>query len=176
MSATESTEELNLFEETGIEKLEMLSVVDEYYEELEPVAEQSMFRLKHCELDKSALYELKNADVIEDSGREMGRPTDWQLTETGDSMLELVVDGCGQYYAFSRDAVELFDRHSGLFRGLPSSTEEHFEASEYDLNSSLLKALREAGLLVRVEKNVGAPDVWRLSDDAIRAKSLIFGQ
>jgi hypothetical protein len=104
----------------------------------------------------------------------MGRPTDWEFTQHGRDLLELVEKGRAENYLLDEDALELFERHIDLFVEFPNSSTETFEASEYDLNSSLLRALRESGLLVREEKNVGAPDVWSLSERASRIQTFVL--
>jgi hypothetical protein len=158
----------------SIEMLAMISVIDKHIDELEEMNPETTFRIKHISMDKGAVYELKNAGVLRDSGREMGRPTDWEFSTPGKDILDLVKRDRVERFTLPKDGVELFERHLDLFEKLPNSSRESFEASEYDMNSSLLRALREAGLFEREEKNVGTPDVWSLTETASSVQTLVF--
>jgi hypothetical protein len=149
--------------------LRQLHLADEYLNVLaEKRGPDSRFRFKHVddELDLGALFSLREAGLIEpDETFDWGRATNWCLTNNGELAVDRLQAGTVSdelLDALDDHSVDVLNRHFDLLLELPSESE--FQAKEHEaLCGSLLGALNRAGLLDRVEKNLGEPDVWELS-------------
>jgi hypothetical protein len=121
---------------------------------------QGGFRFRAIGLDRSTLLQMRYAGVIEDSGIEMGRSIDWQLTDEGRHVVECVQNGIE--IDIDEETIETVDRTLGTLSSLP--TDDGFLARDYDLNSARVRSLHDRGLIERAESRPGCADVWQLSD------------
>jgi len=168
------TTDLDLTYGDKTQLLNQMMIADKYSAEIEEVDLDETFRMKHSPFDRSAIHLMNNNGIIRESDTDFGRVADWEFTEHGKNVIELV-ETEGMNTMILRDyQFRVYERHADLIEDLPDDTEEYFHASDYDLNGSLLKALREAGFIKRVQKNKGRPDVWAITSRTKKLKEFSF--
>jgi len=158
--------------ESSTDRLRQFRLANEHVETLSDL-EGSTFRCKHLdEFGRSELYTLKSAGLVEDSGSDWGRVIDWELTDDCKAVLEAISADEVDTPFLSEYVLDTVERHEDLLQALPES-ESTFEASDFELNASLLAALRRAGLIERETKRTGAPDTWSVSDRTMRLRDFL---
>ncbi|NHX41413.1 MULTISPECIES: hypothetical protein [Haloarcula] len=164
--------EVEAAEESSTDRLRQFRLVNEHVEMLSEL-NGSTFRCKHLdEFGRSELYTLKSAGLVEDSGSSFGRVVDWELTDDCEDVLEAIsVDEVDTPF-LSEYVLDTVERHEDLLQELPES-ESTFQAADFELNASLLAALRRAGLIEREVQRNGSPDTWSVSDRTMRLRDFL---
>lgn len=130
---------------------------------IDEVPLEGTFRLKHAPLSRSHVHSFRLNGVIREGDNEMGTTIDWEFSELGKIAVKVAREIDEEDVPLSKHQYKLFRRHRELCEELPSR-DETFVAREYEMNGSLLAALRRHGFLDREEKHPGQPDVWRVSE------------
>jgi len=125
--------------------------------------DSEQFRFKNCpDLDKSDLFTLRNADLIEQVD-DPWNTTTWEWSESGSTALRMVEDSIIDQA--SDDQLTAVQREADNLLRLPRN--DSFLANEYDLLGEQLKTLSSADLIAQVDE-VGQLAVWHLTEFALR--------
>jgi hypothetical protein len=171
-STTADTKQIRL------DRLREFAIVDAYADSLSNYLGDT-FRLKHTEnLDRSAVYVLKEHGIVHESEKDLGRVIDWELTEYGADLTRTLIDDEEEIAVpiLTDDTLSAIERHPVLLLDFPSDTEEEWMALDFALNSSLLACLRRNGLIEREQQRTGVPDVWTVTEKLIEVQEYLSNQ
>jgi len=134
------------------------------------------FKLKHIDdLSRKDIHDLRFANVIEKSERQMGKETVWTLTDEAQRILTQMNETTAQLIAeLDNDALRMLSEHTDLIaERLPDSVKEPFTSSAVEMKGRTPEGLRRHGFIEAVESRDGYATTWKVTSQTQRAKTYL---